>query len=225
MGSPTMRVETVGRERQPVVVIDDFAPDAPTWREIARTRPFAPDTGHYPGLKAPVTRAYLEAVSETITGVLGDVFSMATRTTLLGAWYQIVTTPPAALKLVQRVPHFDATEPNRIAIVHYLSEADHGGTAFYRHRATGFETIGPDRVQPYFARLNADVAARGVPVAAYISEDSPDFERTRLFEARFNRALIYRSQSLHSGAIPLDATLSPDPMVGRLTVGMFLAGE
>ena len=64
--------------------------------------------------------------------------------------------------------------------------------------------------------------ARGPPPAAYIAGDTPLFERFEHVEARYNRALVYRSMLLHSGAIGPDASLSADPSTGRLTVTAFL---
>ena len=63
------------------------------------------------------------------------------------------------------------------------------------------------------------------PPTGYIAEDNALFERTALIDARFNRALLYRSNVLHSGAIAADAVLSPDPALGRLTVTAFFAIE
>jgi hypothetical protein len=51
------------------------------------------------------------------------------------------------------------------------------------------------------------------------------FERTALVDAAYNRALLYRSYVLHSGAIARDAVLSTDPAAGRLTITAFLAIE
>ncbi len=214
----------IGREREPVVVVDDFVPDPGGLRMVAAGQTFAPDTGHYPGLRAPVTPAYLEATGRTIAGVLREVFGSAGDATLFGAWYQIVTTQPAALSLVQRVPHFDAVEPGRVAIVHYLSLDDQGGTSFYRHRSTGFETIGAARSDSYFRALNSELASSALPTG-YMLDGSPSFECTATFESRYNRALIYRSHLLHSGAIRKDCALSRDPLIGRLTVGVFLGLE
>jgi hypothetical protein len=50
----------------------------------------------------------------------------------------------------------------------------------------------------------------------------PGYTETAHFAARFNRLLVYRSCSLHSGIIPSDTRLSADPRVGRLTVNLFL---
>jgi hypothetical protein len=43
-----------------------------------------------------------------------------------------------------------------------------------------------------------------------------------MIEAQYNRALLYRSHLLHSGAIRMDGGLSPEPEHGRLTITAFL---
>jgi len=45
------------------------------------------------------------------------------------------------LDYLQRIPHVDSFLGSQLAFVHYLFKADPGGTAFYRHRGTGFEII------------------------------------------------------------------------------------
>ena len=63
-------------------------------------------------------------------------------------------------------------------------------------------------------------AARGF---TYIRGDTALFERTASVAARFNRAIFYRSNLLHSGDIAADAGLSPDPRRGRLTANLLSA--
>ncbi len=223
MALPALHIVHIGREAEPVVVIDDFASDPNGLRAIAARLHFAADDLDYPGIKAAVTRAYFDGVHDQIADACMAAFGYSGGADLIGAWYQLVTTPPAALSPVQRIPHFDAIEPGRIAMLHYLSDDDQGGTAFYRHRATGFETIDAARVGPYLADCRRVLARSGAPPPAYIDGDTPDFERTAAFASRFNRVLIYRSALLHSGVIPARCTLSPDPLRGRLTVASFLA--
>jgi len=64
-----------------------------------------------------------------------------------------------------------------------------------------------------------------MPPHGYIADDTALFERTALVDAAYNRALLYRSYVLHSGAIARDAVLSADPAAGRLTITAFLAIE
>ncbi|MEE2917018.1 MAG: DUF6445 family protein, partial [Pseudomonadota bacterium] len=65
----------------------------------------------------------------------------------------------------------------------------------------------------------------GDPPPAYIADSTPLFERTALVAAQPNRAVIYRSSLLHSGAIAPGAALGDDPARGRLTVTAFLMLE
>ncbi|MBN7825638.1 DUF6445 family protein [Bowmanella dokdonensis] len=138
--------------------------------------------------------------------------------------FSIVTTAPQQLKLLQRIPHFDTPDKDALAAVHYLFKGPQGGTAFYRHRQTGFETIDESRAVDYFRSLERENDGPNIPSPeqGYINGDTPLFEQTAHQEGLFNRLIVYRRHSLHSGAIAPDAVLSADPMQGRLTISSFI---
>ncbi|MFN7159779.1 MAG: DUF6445 family protein, partial [Erythrobacter cryptus] len=131
---------------------------------------------------------------------------------------------PEQLSLRHRIPHHDHSDARRVAIMHYLGGPETGGTAFYRHRRTGFEAITPAREAAYAAGLAADAAEYGPPPPGYPGADSPAYEQIGMVEARPDRLALYRGCQLHSGVIPDPAALSPDPARGRLTINMFLYG-
>jgi hypothetical protein len=133
----------------------------------------------------------------------------------------LVTTLPAQLNPPQRMPHIDNTNPKQIAVLHYLCGPECGGTSFYRHRRTGFETIDQTRSTAYVAAVKEDVAAFGLPPPAYISNDDARYERIVAFPAAFNRVLIYRSMNLHSADIPPGYNFDVNPRTGRLTANTF----
>lgn len=224
MSRPSLAVLTIGEEKAPLAVVDDFAPDPDFLRRFAETAPFTAGDLYYPGLKAPLPAGYFESVNPVIAAVMVDVFGFVKGADVLRASYAIVTTPPEKLSIEQRLPHVDSLTPGRMAIVHYLSPDDGDGTSFYRHRATGFEALNEARSNIYFNRLNAELLRQGEPPAAYMNGDTPLFERIGHVGARFNRAAIYRGDILHSGAISADSPLSPSPREGRLTIASFLAG-
>lgn len=215
-------VSKIGREQQSLITIDGFAPDPDALRAAAAATRFEPAAEHYPGIRAPLPASYLRDALPLIASTLAPVFGRCRRIDVIDASFSIVTALPDALTVQQRLPHVDAFGPERIALVHYLSPSGVDGTAFFRHRATAFETIDIARSRGYFARLAAELG-EGAPSAAYIAADTPLFERTAVAAARYNRALLYRSCLLHSGAIAPNAVLSPDPAVGRLTVTAFLS--
>ena len=219
-----VRVETIGHERQPLVVIDNCLEDFEGWRESAAGERFAPIGPYYPGVRAHVARGVAEKLRAALVPVVKEAFALDPVPPLVDCFFSIVTTPPATLALIQRLPHIDGLEPDRLAILIYLSGESQGGTAFFRQRATGYETIDAARFPAFEAALHQGVSANGLPPAAYIAGDTPLYEQVAEIEARPNRAIIYRSHLLHCARIPSGVPLPPDPREGRLTVNAFLFG-
>jgi len=216
----TVSITHHGAEAQPVVVIDGFA-DAARFRDDAAFLSFAPIGPHYPGIRAPVSPRMLRDLLVRLEPVAQAAFGVG-GLAIADAFYSIVTTPPAALAPIQRLPHFDEVSPTRLALLHYLSPDERSGTAFYRHRTTGFESIDAARLDRYRAALDADLRRDGLPEAGYIAGDTPLFERLAVHQGRFNRAILYRSNTLHCADLPVDLAFDPDPATGRLTVNTFL---
>lgn len=222
MIQPEIVARHIGQEQQPIVVIDGFHPDPQRLCLAAQSMPFEPAHRHYPGIRAPLPPDYFAQVRLPLVSALVEVFGHAGAIDLIDASFSIATTPPAELTIEQRLPHVDAVQPNRIALVHYLSRDDRNGTAFFRHRATGYETIDEQRSTAYFARLNGELR-HAAPPQAYVDDSNSLFERIEVVEALYNRAVIYRSANLHSGAIRPGSRLDADPATGRLTVTAFLS--
>ena len=222
---PTIRIERIGNEQQPVIVIDDFVDAPERLRAAAEASDYQMMGRHYPGLRAEVAADEVEAFLSPIQALIAETFGFGGPTRVISAGYSIVTTQPADLTPIQRLPHFDGLEGERVALLHYLNGQAQGGTAFYRHRGTGFETISAERHAAYDAALHREVAQHGLPGPAYISGDTPLFERIARFEAKPNRALIYRGHLLHCADLPDDLDFTPDPKTARLTVNTFLWGD
>ena len=223
--TPSVTVHHIGHEQEPVAVIENFAPDPAALRAAALNAVFERAGEHYPGIRAALPPGYLAAARPMLSEIFRDVFGVSEAVSVLDLRWSIVTAEPAALSIEQRLPHVDALEPGRLALVHFLGSGDEDGTAFYRHRSTGFETIDQTRSTAYFAALNDDVRRYGPPPPAYPAGDSPIFERIARFEGCPNRALIYRGRLLHSGDITPGKSLSADPASGRLTVTGFFAAR
>lgn len=216
--------DLIGQEREPLVTIEAFAPDPDALRAAAIASSFASAGEHYPGLRAALPSGYMVGQMPVIAAAVARHFGRCRRIHVVDASFSIVTCRPDELHVRQRLPHVDAYGRERIALVHYLSPSDSDGTAFFRHRATGFETIDAARAPSYVGRLEEELRQCDVP-DGYIVDDTALFERTTLATARYNRALLYRSYMLHSGAISPDAILPVDPATGRLTITGFFAIE
>lgn len=211
----------IGQEREPLLIVDDLLDRPGDLVEAAAGSAFQPahgPAGGYPGVRAEAPLDYVEAVARLLCGLLGEVFGLgAVKPVRADCNFSLVTLPPAALVPTQRVPHVDTVWPLQFAVLHYLCGPQHGGTAFFRHRATGFETLSEARLPPYH-----QARAGEAPGAGYVADGAPWFERTDMVEAAFNRLVVYRSCLLHSGTIPDPAALSADPRRGRLTANIFL---
>ncbi|VVS98977.1 conserved hypothetical protein [Sphingomonas sp. EC-HK361] len=223
--TPSVSVERVGGEGEPIVVIDNFAPDPDALVDAAAAITLAAAGEFYPGPRAPAPPEYFAQVGGLVAAAVRKVFGYHDHLAVDRALFSLATTDPADLSLAQRIPHVDSVEPGRIAIVHYLSRTDFGGTRFFRHRATGFETIDAVRHRAYLDALAAEFATQGEPPPGYISTDSPLFETIATVPPTWNRAILYRSGLLHCAAIPNDIELPADARTGRLTIASFLTAR
>lgn len=221
--SPVARLDRIGRMQALVIVIDDFHPDPQALVEQAKTQGgFSATSKFYPGLRAKGTFEYVKQVRNQLRELLPEIFGPPNELLPTECNYSLVTLAPGQTVPFQRIPHFDGTDMQSIAVLHYLCEPRHGGTAFYRHRQTGYEVITPENVQHYASVIDAEVAEHGLPPPGYVNGSTNRFEQIAAYDAVFNRALVYRGTSLHSGSIPADFIADANPATGRLTLNTFL---
>jgi hypothetical protein len=216
----------VGREREPVLVIDQVMSDPRELVDFAahevRFEPPPPAENYYPGVLGAAPLTYVSALVAALRPEVEAAFELQGVAPVRATCnYSMVTFPPERLVMAQRMPHVDTDDPLQFAILHYLCDARFGGTAFYRHRSTGFESLTPERMAPHRAAL-AEELERSPPAQGYIVGDTPLYEQTAQFDAVFDRVLVYRSRVFHSGQIDPVVGLSADPRQGRLTANIFL---
>lgn len=222
---PSISVKRIGNERRPVVVVENFSPHPERLVDEAASLTFGTIGEFYPGVRARVSATYYEGLARTLGAVLRKVYGWTVSARFDRSFYSLATTPSDRLSLAQRVPHVDGFEAGMIAIVHYLCRENLGGTAFYRHRSTGFETVDASRDQDYLIALRRDFSRFGEPPSGYISGDTPIFEKVAGFESAYNRALIYSSSLLHCADLPNGVQFPAEPRSGRLTVASFLSAR
>ncbi len=222
---PQIRIEkrVIGSERMPLLVIDNFIADPERLARKAATAQFVTGGRFYPGIRAKAPPSYEHFLTTRLRPLFSEYFGLLNpswRTSM--CHYSLVTTPATQLTLPQCLPHVDSFAPDGLATIHYLFKGNLGGTAFYRHRATGFEYLDESRRPLYSQTLEAECAGPGRPRDTYINGDTALFQEIARAEGVFNRMLIYRRNSLHSGAI--DAAFVPDanPATGRLSINGFL---
>ena len=218
----SIAVESFGAEQQPLVRIENALPDVALVRTIAQRHSYKPIGPFYPGIRAAVSEAIAMPLVAPVAQLLQKTFALDAPPAYFECYLSIVTSAPGELTPIQRLPHFDGIEPDRLAVLLYLSDDADGGTAFYRQRSTGFESVDASRFETYRARLDEDVAQHGLPESGYISATSPLFERTHRVGAKAGRMIIYRGNVLHCSVHADDFVPSADPKQGRLSLNLFL---
>lgn len=212
-----------GAEQETIVIMDTAIAAPEALVDDAAARAFHPIGPYYPGVRAALDPVLHDTIVSALSRLTATLYGVESRDWAAECYYSLVTTPPERLAPIQRLPHFDGCEEDRFAALLFLCPETFGGTSFYRHRSTGFETVGAARFAAYKNSLEADVKRFGLPHPSYIDEGAPIFERIARYDAAMNRMLIYRGKALHCSAVAAPARLSPDPRRGRLTLNVFLS--
>jgi hypothetical protein len=207
------------------MIVDDCLGDPDAVIAIAARHDYGPIGPFYPGIRAAVSRSVAMPLVAPLLGEIQLVFGLDTPPAYFECYLSLVTTAPAGLRPIQRLPHFDGVERDRIAVLLYLDRAERGGTAFYRQRSTGFECIDADRFDAYRTNLAHEIERFGLPEQRYIADDTGMFEKVFEVASRFNRMIVYRGNTLHCAALAQDFVPDPDPVTGRLTLNLFLAAS
>lgn len=218
-------VVRIGQRAIPITRIDDVLQDPHSTAALGRTQPYAPDPSNlYPGLRAAVPESFSSALRGWLTPILqhNGILEPAQSLHRDSTFYSVVTTASSDLLPIQRIPHYDSTDPKLLAAVLYLCAPPFSGTSFYRHRKTGYEAITRENQKNYQLALDHELRAHGPPPREYVNGDNARFERIHSNELRFNSAVIYPGSVLHAGNIETHFQPPADPSQWRLTVTSLL---
>ena len=206
------------------------------WWTTSSSIPTAPATPRLPptsrrgcprtrALTAPATldATPIQDAVEALAGVAIDRDRFEVR-------YAMVTSPASDLQPFQCMPHFD---PADLAGVVYLNAPAQcrGGTAFYRHRATGLEAAPrPTDLDLVVLCMRAGVMGLDAlldlvmqPPAhptGYIRDSNETWELNHLVPMRFNRLVLYDGRAFHSGYVE-EGDFASDHAGRRLTLNFF----
>lgn len=226
--NPNYEVSTLsmGDEGNLIVVVDDFLLNSKKLVKMAEDQGEFVDEpdNYYPGQRADIAQSYTQALTAFFKESIASLFNAPDDAApkVVESKFCLATKAPAELLSIQSIPHFDTSEDNQIAAVHYLCSPPFQGTSFYQHRGTGFEAITAERSKVYFKSLNREATTIGLPKPDYIAGDTQAFKRVVKIELRENRIIFYKSNVLHAGDIDATTDLHPRPSIGRLTANSFI---
>lgn len=217
-----VRLRHIGAERQPLMIVDDVLDDPQDMIEAARAAVFyVPEHTHYPGINARLPETYYQTVVTALRGPIEAAFGLSRSIYLrYFGFFALATTGIDAAQPIQTIPHHDSPDPDRLAMVHYFCRGQFGGTGFFRHKTTGFESVDPTRLETYIAAASRELSETG-KTERYAGADMTNYELIGEAEPVFNRLIVYRSHVLHSALLGAEAG-SADPAQGRLTANGFI---
>src|SRR5437868_2609121 len=92
----SVETQYIGRERQPVLIVDDYLRDPAAMVRYAATEArFQPSPLSYPGIVAPAPAAYIDGLVRVVVPMIGDTFGVKIDTAYLSdCILAIATFPP-----------------------------------------------------------------------------------------------------------------------------------
>ncbi len=218
-----VKIVRMGREGHPLLIVDKVLARPEAMIDYAAGAEFyVPPHTHYPGRNANVPEGYYRTVINLLRQPLEVAFGVSRRGSLNYFGFLGLSTQAAAdATPAQRVPHVDSYDPNRLAMVHYLCAETYGGTGFFRHRSSGFESVDQGRARIYVDHVMADRDHADLQHPAFPAETMPLYDLIEKSDAVFNRLIVYRSHVFHAPLLG-EGGASCDPRLGRLTANGFL---
>ncbi|UJF20431.1 DUF6445 family protein [Shewanella sp. OMA3-2] len=216
----------IGNEQTPIIIIDNFADDIAPLLSIARQQAkfIKDDSSYYPGVRAPLPNPYAIEVINQVFQLVYDVYKvphhLRIKPQILS--FSLISQSPDSLMPLQRLPHFDTPEPYYFAILHYLNDAPHGNTAFFRHKKTGYERVNEAKMDHYFESAKAFLTDHAKDTPEYFVKSDPHYDIYHQVEYKPNRLVIYPGNLLHSTLVDLNTDIDDDPSTGRLTANIFI---
>jgi Family of unknown function (DUF6445) len=182
------------------------------------------DSNLYPGVRARVPAEFSRPFHAWLTHTLCHTGMMEESSYVYedASFFSIVNKNRANLLPLQRIPHYDSTDPRVFAAVIYLFDRANSGTSFYLHRTTGYEKIGDDNKDNYKIALNRNMKNLGPPAREYTNGSSALFERTHSVDSAFNRIVIYSGNVLHAADIDGSLFSGNDNSQWRLTISSLI---
>lgn len=222
---PLLQSVNIGEHQ--ALIIDDFLEDPDALRDIAARSNFSLYPGYaerkgYPGIRAEAPIDYSYTITELLEPLIKAHFGVPEQRALRKSICAFSLTTMAAEELgpLQRTPHFDASTPYHMAVLLFLCNENHGGTGFYRHKATGIQQITEGNREHYLDVYYEEINAQR-PAQRYFDASNTHFEFLGMIPAKYNRMVIYPGSLLHTACINPAISINPNPIHGRLTVNTF----
>jgi hypothetical protein len=222
-----LKIETLSIGTHKVLMIDNILKNPHRLVDYATQSQFSLYPGYeskkgYPGIRAIAPSDYSFTLTTFLEPIIKKEFDVPEHLDIRKSVcaFSLTTMKPQELGPLQRTPHFDSSTPYHIAVLLYLCDARHGGTAFYRHNSTGLDHITADTRENYLDIYYDEINTKR-PKAGYVGDSTELFTKIGMVQAAVNRMVIYRGCMLHAPYIDTAVSIDQNPKTGRLTVNTF----
>lgn len=199
---PTMR-EIRGMDVHRVIIIDNFLADPAEVRRLAMNLDMAEDNkSFYPGVSAVPNWD-----CSSLYYALQNILERTIKPSEISLRISAMTTKPKDLLPMQSRPHADHCYAAGMIYLNTPEQCS-GGTAFYRHRATGFEWLpttyldhhraAADRLGISIETLDERLKAEPTATGQYITGTNDEWELIDSIDMRNNRFVVYTGNLFHS---------------------------
>lgn len=219
----------IGANKTPVIVIDNFAESTKPLLEYAQqSNTFKPDgISGYPGIRLSLPKDYVVATLKPLMQGLYNIFKIPISLTPAPRdnYFSLVTKQEEDLQPLQTMPHFDSTAPYLIAVMHYLSNGEHGGTGFFADNHSGMFEVNKSNKAEFYQHVERYIAQeklRPNSAVRYCDKDNDYFDCYHEISYRPNRLVIFPGKLLHSALVRPTTDISDNPISGRLTANIFI---
>ncbi len=194
---------------QNLIVVDDFYREPSLVREQALRCAYSDVRSlNYPGFQSDSCFP-ADAIKKAFTRFIDEDLSMDERSSTFGRFRLMYANTGSRLKI-----HTDSQSDWTGLIYLNLPDQCRGGTAFYRHRATGLTGLPSEDEARRLGKLLQDIETQTV------ENDTQNLEAwdVIMFVAmRFNRLVLFRGNQFHSHT----CSWGDSPESGRLTQNFF----
>jgi len=223
----TLIVEYIGQDKTPIIIIDNYIENLDdVVADVVEKGQFKPDEiTNYPGNRLAMSKPLVVGYLKPLMPVLYRVYKFPNHLQPgpKDNYFSLITKQPNEISAMQSWPHFDTTNPNLIAIIHYIDKNDHGGIAFFKHNKSRLERIDIDSKDYFYQCADDYFGLLNTNVFDYCSEQHSEFTCYKKIAYKPNRLIIFPGQLLHSTLVNIDTDINENPVSGRLTANMFVA--
>lgn len=197
-------VKHIGKEKVPLLLIEDIFAKPDLVREYAFSREFPSSQAYYPGRHQPLTDDG-QGLNKFLS-FMAKVISHATNIKIEPGWitsdFSIITTPEDQLLSTQGQPHIDGTP--MLGVI-YLNPQPMGGTVFFNNNDTNSMVVLTAEQKQHYQKIST--TADSQVDKKYIIDSTQAWSVVERIPGTYNKLVMWPGHVFHS----VEVLMKPQP--------------